>query len=80
MPGISLPEQRIKESIYLIMSTALGERILLPDFGCARVSRDPGITLLELFKRIAEKLLYRMYPFAELNRIEFLRLQASVLS
>jgi phage baseplate assembly protein W len=28
-------EQRVEESIYLIVSTALGERVMLPDFGCA---------------------------------------------
>src|SRR5580765_7681538 len=27
-------EQRIEESIYLILSTAAGERVMLPDFGC----------------------------------------------
>jgi phage baseplate assembly protein W len=27
-------EQRIEESIYLILSTARGERLMLPDFGC----------------------------------------------
>jgi uncharacterized protein len=27
-------EQRIEESIYLILSTASGERVMLPDFGC----------------------------------------------
>ena len=27
-------EQRIEESIYLILSTARGERVMLPDFGC----------------------------------------------
>lgn len=27
-------EQRIEESIYLILATAKGERVLLPDFGC----------------------------------------------
>ena len=27
-------EQRVEESIYLILSTAKGERIMLPDFGC----------------------------------------------
>jgi uncharacterized protein len=27
-------EQRIEESIYLVLSTALGERVMLPDFGC----------------------------------------------
>ncbi len=27
-------EQRIEESIYLILSTAKGERVMRPDFGC----------------------------------------------
>ncbi len=27
-------ERRIEESIYLILSTAPGERVMLPDFGC----------------------------------------------
>ncbi len=27
-------EQRIEESIYLILSTARGERLMLPEFGC----------------------------------------------
>src|SRR3954468_20434611 len=34
--GIALArrEQRVEESIYLILSTAPGERLMLPDFGC----------------------------------------------
>lgn len=27
-------EQRIEESIYLVLSTAKGERVMLPEFGC----------------------------------------------
>jgi len=27
-------EQRLEESIYLILSTARGERVMLPEFGC----------------------------------------------
>ena len=27
-------EQRIEESIYLVLSTSKGERVMLPDFGC----------------------------------------------
>ena len=30
----ALHEQRIEESIFLILSTAKGERVMLPDFGC----------------------------------------------
>ena len=32
--AVSLYEQRVEESIYLILSTARGERLMLPDFGC----------------------------------------------
>ena len=32
--ALSKYEQRIEESIYLILSTAKGERVMLPDFGC----------------------------------------------
>jgi uncharacterized protein len=28
-------EQRIEESLYLILSTAKGERVMLPNFGCS---------------------------------------------
>ena len=28
-------EQRIEESIYLILSTSPGERVMMPEFGCA---------------------------------------------
>lgn len=27
-------ETRVEEAIYLILSTAVGERVMLPDFGC----------------------------------------------
>ena len=32
--AVSLYEQRVEESLYLILSTAKGERVMLPDFGC----------------------------------------------
>ena len=32
--AVSLYEQRVEESIYLILSTSKGERVMLPDFGC----------------------------------------------
>lgn len=31
----SSTERRIEESIYIILGTKLGERVMLPDFGCA---------------------------------------------
>jgi phage baseplate assembly protein W len=32
--ALARAEQRVEESIYLILSTARGERIMLPEFGC----------------------------------------------
>jgi hypothetical protein len=32
--ALSSYEQRVQESIYLILNTAKGERVMLPDFGC----------------------------------------------
>jgi uncharacterized protein len=32
--AISRHEQKVEEAIYLILSTAKGERLMLPDFGC----------------------------------------------
>ncbi len=32
--AISRYEQSIEESIYMILSTARGERLMMPDFGC----------------------------------------------
>jgi uncharacterized protein len=32
--GLARQEQRVEESIYLILSTAPGERLMLPDYGC----------------------------------------------
>jgi len=32
--ALSKFEQRVEESIYLILSTARGERLMLPEFGC----------------------------------------------
>ena len=32
--GMSELEQDIKESIYILLATAPGERVMRPDFGC----------------------------------------------
>jgi phage baseplate assembly protein W len=33
--ALSGADQRVEESIYLILGTKLGERVMQPDFGCA---------------------------------------------
>jgi phage baseplate assembly protein W len=33
--AVSSADRRVEESIYLILGTKVGERVMLPDFGCA---------------------------------------------
>jgi uncharacterized protein len=48
-------EQRIEESIYLILGTAKGERVMLPDFGCG--IHDNSITRALVSQNVREALL-----------------------
>jgi phage baseplate assembly protein W len=53
-------EQRIEESIYIVLSTSRGERVMLPDFGCGIHDRlfapnNPG-TLAMVEKNVREAL------------------------
>lgn len=34
-PALARAEQRVEEAIYLVLGTRPGERLMLPDFGCA---------------------------------------------
>jgi phage baseplate assembly protein W len=33
--ALSTSDRRVEEAIYLILATKVGERVMLPDFGCA---------------------------------------------
>jgi Bacteriophage baseplate protein W len=58
-------EQRIEESIYLILSTAKGERVMLPDFGCGiheLVFAPNNITTRSLVIANARQALVRYEP------------------
>jgi phage baseplate assembly protein W len=53
-------EQRIEESIYLILSTGRGERVMLPKFGCGIHDRvfdpDNPVTVAMIEKDVREAL------------------------
>src|SRR5271169_4212285 len=53
-------EQRVEESIYLILSTAKGERPMLPDFGCGIhdlvFAPDNAATLAQVVQAVREAL------------------------
>ena len=53
-------EQRVEESIYLILSTAKGERPMLPDFGCGIhdlvFAPDSAVTLARVVQSVREAL------------------------
>jgi phage baseplate assembly protein W len=53
-------EQRIEESIYIILSTSRGERVMLPDFGCGIHDRvfapNNPVTVARIEKNVREAL------------------------
>jgi phage baseplate assembly protein W len=53
-------EQRVEESIYLILSTAKGERPMLPDFGCGIhdlvFAPDNAATLAQVVQSVRQAL------------------------
>jgi uncharacterized protein len=53
-------ETRVEESIYLILSTAAGERIMLPEFGCGIhelvFAPNNAVTLSDVIQRVRRAL------------------------
>jgi phage baseplate assembly protein W len=53
-------EQRVEESIYLILSTARGERVMLPGFGCGLhdlvFAPDSSVTIAMVVQTVREAL------------------------
>lgn len=66
-------EQRVEESIYLILSTARGERVMLPDFGCGihdLVFAPNDSTTLALVAQYAREALVRYEPRADILDVD----------
>ena len=66
-------EQRIEESIYLILSTAKGERVMLPEFGCGiheLVFTALDNTTLHRIKELIKEALRRCEARVEVLEVE----------
>jgi uncharacterized protein len=66
-------EEKVKESIYTILSTAKGERVMRPDFGCnihEFVFATLDSTNFTLIKSAVREALVRWEPRIEINEIE----------
>jgi uncharacterized protein len=62
--GWSQAEQSIEEAIWIILSTAAGERVMLPDFGCGlpEFVFRPAQEVRELAATLARQALVRWEP------------------
>jgi phage baseplate assembly protein W len=66
-------EEKVKESIKVILSTAKGERVMRPDFGCniyEFVFTTLDSTNLTLIKSAVREALLRWEPRIEINEID----------
>ena len=66
-------EQDIRESIWIILSTAKGERVMRPEFGCGihELVFDPiGTATLSLFQSSVREAIVRFEPRVELLGVE----------
>ncbi len=71
--ALSEHEQDIREAIWIILSTAPGERVMRPDFGCGihDLVFDPiGRATLGLFESSVREALTRWEPRVELIDLE----------
>lgn len=69
---ISEYEQDIREAIWIILSTAKGERVMQPDFGCGIhnfVFATLSTTTLEMVKKSVLDGLTRWEPRIQLNNV-----------
>lgn len=65
-------EQKVKQSIISILSTAPGERVMRPDFGCgihAFVFASMDTTTLSLIRSVVEEALVRWEPRIKLENV-----------
>jgi uncharacterized protein len=66
-------EEKVRESIVMILSTAKGERVMRPDFGCdihAFVFMTVDKTNLTLVKSAVEEALVRWEPRIEVKAVD----------
>jgi len=71
--AMSEMEQDIKESIYIIVKTAMGERLMRPDFGCGihdLVFSSMSTATLGLFESRVREAINRWESRVEILRLE----------
>ena len=71
--GMSEAEQDIKESIYIIVGTAIGERLMRPDFGCGihdLVFSTMSSATLGLFESRVREAIIRWESRVEITNLE----------
>jgi len=71
--AMSEAEQDIKESIYIIVATALGERLVRPDFGCGiheLVFSSMNSATLGLFESRVREAIIRWESRVEITNLE----------
>jgi uncharacterized protein len=71
--GMSEAEQDIKESIYIILATAPGERLMRPDFGCGihdLVFSTMNSATLGLFESRVREAITRWESRVEITNLE----------
>ena len=71
--AMSEAEQDIKESIYIILATALGERLMRPDFGCGihdLVFSTMNSATLGLFESRVREAIIRWEARVEITNLE----------
>jgi hypothetical protein len=70
---LSRVEEDIKEAIWIILSTALGERLMHPDFGCAihdLVFAPNNTSTAALARFYVEEALVRWEPRIDVDEVE----------
>ena len=66
----------IQQSLGILLSTSLGERVMNPDYGCAlenQVFEPITTTFLTKLKRLVERAITVYEPRIDLNEIDFAR-------
>ena len=68
----------IQQSLAILLSTRLGERVLHADYGCAlddQIFEPITTTFLTKLKRLAERAILQYEPRIDLNGVDFSRMR-----
>ena len=66
-------EQDIKESLHLLLSTRIGERVMLPEYGCNMnflAFNTLDLTTVNFVRKLIKEAITKFEPRIDLNRVE----------